>query len=170
MVVRFVAPANNGGSAITSYTARCLSSNGGVSGTVSGAATPITVTPLTNGKTYTCAVTATNAVGQSGASAATPALIVGAPSAPTGVTATAGAGQATVSWVAGANGGSAITGYTITAFLGFTPVLSQTFNSAATTEVMTGLTPGQTYRFQVAAENARGLGPRSASSNAVIPT
>ena len=58
--VAFVAPAN-GGSAITGYTAICTSSDGGVAGGNSGATSPIVVmTPLTNGKPYTCTVHATN--------------------------------------------------------------------------------------------------------------
>src|SRR5207245_10439865 len=43
------------------------------------------------------------------------------PGAPTGVTATAGHGSATVSWIAPAStGGSAITSYTVTPFIGST--------------------------------------------------
>lgn len=64
--VPFTAPTNNGGSPITSYTV--TSSPGGI--TASGAASPITVTGLTNGTAYTFTVTATNAVGTGPASAA----------------------------------------------------------------------------------------------------
>jgi hypothetical protein len=64
--VAFTAPASNGGSAITSYTAK--SSPGGI--TASGASSPITVTGLTNGTAYTFTVTATNAAGTGPASAA----------------------------------------------------------------------------------------------------
>jgi titin len=56
----------NNGSAITGQTARCVSSNGGVTNTAahSGAtAAPITVTGLTAAKLYTCTVFATNARG-----------------------------------------------------------------------------------------------------------
>ena len=43
------------------------------------------------------------------------------PGAPTGVTATAGNGSATVSWIAPAStGGSAITSYKVTPFIGST--------------------------------------------------
>ena len=62
--VSFTAPASTGGSAITSYTATCGSQS------VSGAASPIVVTGLTNGTAYTCTVTATNAAGISAPSTA----------------------------------------------------------------------------------------------------
>ena len=67
--VVFTAPASNGGSVITSYTA--TSSPGSVTGTLSQAGSgTITVTGLTGGTAYTFTVTATNAVGTSAASAA----------------------------------------------------------------------------------------------------
>ncbi|MEQ1516069.1 MAG: fibronectin type III domain-containing protein, partial [Usitatibacteraceae bacterium] len=55
--IAFTPPASNGGSAITGYTATCSPSGSG-----SGGASPITVSGLTNGVTYTCSVTATNAI------------------------------------------------------------------------------------------------------------
>jgi hypothetical protein len=55
--VSFTPPASDGGSAITSYTMTC----GAFS--ASGAASPITVTGLTNATTYSCSVKAINAVG-----------------------------------------------------------------------------------------------------------
>ena len=61
--ISFTAPASNGGSAITSYTATCTPS-----GTGTNTASPITVTGLTNTTTYTCSVRATNAIGNSAAS------------------------------------------------------------------------------------------------------
>ena len=64
-LVSFSAPANNGGSAITSY--QVTSSPGNI--TATGSASPITVTNLTNGTAYTFTVTATNSTGTSGASA-----------------------------------------------------------------------------------------------------
>lgn len=62
--VSFTAPASTGGIAITSYTV--TSSPGGF--TASGASSPITVTGLTNGTTYTFTVVATNVVGSGPAS------------------------------------------------------------------------------------------------------
>lgn len=67
--VTFTAPANDGGSPITQYTA--TSSPDGITGTLNQAGSgTITVSGLTSGTSYTFTVTATNAVGTSPASAA----------------------------------------------------------------------------------------------------
>lgn len=60
VVVRFTPPLDNGGSPITGYTVTA-SPGGGIQ--ASGAGSPITLTGLTSGATYTFTVTATNAVG-----------------------------------------------------------------------------------------------------------
>jgi hypothetical protein len=65
-LVTFAAPQSNGGAAITSYTV--IASPGGA--TVTGASSPITVTGLTAGTSYSFTVTATNSAGTSAASAA----------------------------------------------------------------------------------------------------
>jgi alpha-tubulin suppressor-like RCC1 family protein len=70
LIVSFQAPSDDGG-VLPSYTASCASPTGGVPGSVSGPSSPITVAPLTNGKTYQCSVTATNTVGTGPASALT---------------------------------------------------------------------------------------------------
>jgi hypothetical protein len=56
-------PGANNGSATTSYAASCSSTNGGAAGTMSGSASPVTVSGLTAGKSYHCDVAATNARG-----------------------------------------------------------------------------------------------------------
>ncbi|MBK8739089.1 MAG: fibronectin type III domain-containing protein [Betaproteobacteria bacterium] len=67
--VSFTPPANNGGSAITGYTATCTPTVGAPVA-ASGPASPVNVPGLTNGVTYTCTVHATNSVGSGGESAA----------------------------------------------------------------------------------------------------
>jgi Glycine rich protein/Fibronectin type III domain len=61
--VSFTAPASNGGSAITSYTVKATSTNGGTPGTGSGSGSPIVVTGLESGRSYTFTVAATNSAG-----------------------------------------------------------------------------------------------------------
>ena len=81
--VAFTAPANVGGSAISSYSA--LSTPGGV--VASAASSPISVTGLSNGTAYTFAVWATNTYGPSAFSAASGSVT---PVGPIGVFTTGG--------------------------------------------------------------------------------
>ncbi len=94
-----------------------------------------------------------------------------APSAPVISGAVPGDGSATLSWTAPAfDGGSQITGYVVTPFIGYKAQPAVPFNSAATTQVVSGLSNGTAYHFMVAAENANGTGPRSAkASDRVVP-
>ncbi len=103
----------------------------------------------------------------SAASSWTVGVGITVPGAPTGVTAIRGNAQAGVSWTAPAdNGGSPITGYTVTASPGGQ---TATVGGATTNAVVTGLTNGTSYTFIVRATNATGTGPASAPSNAVTP-
>jgi hypothetical protein len=72
----FSTPGSNGGAAITGYTASCTS--GSSTRTASGGASPLVVTGLANGTTYTCTVAATNSAG-TGAAASASVTPVGAP-------------------------------------------------------------------------------------------
>ena len=173
--VSWTAPAN-GGSTITSYTVTPFIGTTATATTVSGSppATSTTVSGLTNGTTYTFKVTATNGVGTGPASAASNTVTLSgitAPSAPTAVTATTGAAAATVAWTAPANGGSPITSYTVTPFIGATAQTATTVSGSppATTTTVTGLTNGTAYTFTVAATNAIGTSVASTPSNSVTP-
>ncbi|MGB7421124.1 MAG: IPTL-CTERM sorting domain-containing protein [Comamonas sp.] len=96
------------------------------------------------------------------------------PDAPTGVTATATAGQAVITFTAPANdGGSAITRYIATADPGgATGDCTIATGSPAGTVcaiTLTGLTNGTGYTFKVKAENVHGTGVESAPSASVVP-
>jgi parallel beta-helix repeat protein/surface protein len=92
-----------------------------------------------------------------------------APSAPTIGTAVGGDAQATVPFTAPvSDGGSAITGYTVTSSpAGGTDSQAGT---TALTHTITGLTNGTPYTFTVTATNAIGESLASAASNEVTPT
>lgn len=77
--VAFTAPSNVGGSAITSFTVLVTDSSSGATFTNSGAASPIVVTGLTNGNTYTARVLAVNSYGPSAFSAPSGGVVPVAP-------------------------------------------------------------------------------------------
>ena len=94
-----------------------------------------------------------------------------APGAPTGVSATAGQGSATVSWTAPATGGPA-TSYKVTPYIGASAQTATTVTGSPlpTSKVITGLTAGTAYTFKVQGINMSGTGPSSSASNSVTPT
>ena len=165
-LVSWTAPSNNGGSAISGYTATsapggrtCLWTSGPLSCPVSG---------LTNGTPYTFTVTAANSVGTGPPSSASPAVTpASVPGAPTAVTASAGNASALVSWTAPSNnGGSAISGYIATSAPGGRTCAQASGPLACT---VSGLTNGQAYAFTVTASNGAGTGPPSSASALVTP-
>lgn len=174
--IAFAAPASNGGAAITGYTATCASSDGGVTNTGPGAASPITVSGLTNAKLYTCTVTATNSAGTGAASAASNAVTPTAgaaaspPGAPTGVTVTPGNGTISVAFTAPAsNGGAAITLYSATCTSSDGGTTGGPTSGAASPITVPGVTNGKTYTCTVTATNSAGTGTASAASGSTQP-
>ena len=145
--VKWTAPAANGapinGYVITPY----VGSAAQLPRTYSSTATSEIVTGLTNATTYTFKIAATNTNGTGPQSVPTNPVTVGAPLWPTGPSAQPGNGQAMVKWTAPPDNGSPITGYVITPYIGTTPQSPRTFASTATSETVTGLTNGTTYKF-----------------------
>ena len=136
--------------------------------------TSLIVAGLTNGSSYTFQVAATNEWGTSAFSApsnaVTPLVPAAVAGAPTIGIPTAGVASATVNWTApAADGGSAITGYSVRVFSGTTLVRTQAVTGNVGTVAVTGLTNGTAYTFDVAAVNAVGTSAFSDRSVAVTP-
>ena len=95
------------------------------------------------------------------------------PSAPSTVTASAGANQATVSWSASSatvpTGESAVTSYLVTAYTGSTPVNATMTAASTSSVVVSGLRGSTSYTFQVKGVNGFGFGSAGTSSG-VTPT
>jgi titin len=176
MTVTFEAPADNGGSAITSYLV--TSSPAGATCTVGVNATTYTCTGLTAGTNYTYTVKAVNSKGESSASlASTSTTAVAAPSAPLNVSAVITAGSttlsATVSFDPPANeNGSPVTSYTVTA----SPGGATCTVTAPTTYCDIPVLPDSLYTFTATATNAVGTSSASttslqtAAANGIAPT
>ena len=149
--VSFNAPTANG-SPITGY--RVYDQNGRLVATC--ATTVCEVTGLTTGESYSFTVSAVNAEGESGKSAASNTIsLSGRPDAPSGVTATPGDGKIAVSWNAAAGNGSPITSYRVVGSVtGGSAVTCSTGGTTSCT--LSGLTNGKTYTITVTAVNARG--------------
>lgn len=166
----WTAPANNGGSAVLGYKIRVVDQ--ATSTTVYESATydtsPFTATGLTTGESYQVRIAAVNAIGQGAEdySDAIPGAAI--PGAPTALSATAGDGQAALSWTAPASdGGAAITGYVVE----YTPAggSAQTTGTGSSSTSFTldsgnsSITNGVAQSIKVAAVNSAGQGPYSSA-------
>ncbi len=140
--------------------------------TVDAPAINTTITGLTTGTTYTFRVTAQNPNGdgpQSAPSGAVTPLTAVPPSVPRNVSAEAAGQRARVTWNAPqADGDAAITGYTITPYIGSTAQAAVQAGASATAATVSGLTNGTSYTFRVTAGNSAGVSP-AGTSPAVIP-
>lgn len=179
-------PTNDNGTPVSSYTFYAYDENGNIISpnltcTAFAPATSCDVTGLTEGVTYKFGVVA-NFQGQSGgftstamsplSNPVTPTGVVYAPDAPTNVTATGDDHAAQVSWTAPVNdGGSPVSGYTVTAYDSNGNVVgSCTATAPTTTCLVEGLALGQSYTFAVVATNVAGDSTPSDASTPVQPT
>ena len=177
VTLSWAAPASDGGWSVTGYNVYQGTSSGGEAAAPVNSSlattTSYTVTGLTNGTTYYFTVTAVNRVGDGEPSSEVAATPVTAPGAPTGLTATAGNTQVTLTWTAPASdGGSPVSGYNV--YQGTSPggeAAAPVNSSLATTTsyTVTGLTNGTTYYFTVTAVSAVGQSPPSAEASAALP-
>jgi uncharacterized repeat protein (TIGR02543 family) len=162
-VVTVTAPANDGGSAITSYTV--TSSPGGFTCLITPPATSCTFTGLSDGVAYTFATSAANDVGTSSTGTASSAITPkNKPTPPTTITPAAGDAQATVTFSGATPRGAAITSYTIVASPG-----GASASGSSSPITLTGLTNGVAYTFEIVAINSIGTSETSTVSAAITP-
>jgi hypothetical protein len=123
---------------------------------------------LQGGTSYAFTVFAMDTSGDSGPqSTAVNFVAQSVPAAPTVVSAVAGVGQVTLNWSAPSHaGGLALSDYRVSA----TGVDEITVVSDLSTRVVTGLTAGSEYTFQIKARNSLGKSVAASFSAVTIPT
>ena len=134
-------------------------------------ATTFTILGLTNGVTYGVILRATNAIGTSASSSSQSVTPASVASSPRFVATARGQAKTTVSWSApSATGGSAITGYTASAYTVSTD--GSAFATCTTTNLtceITGLANGTTYYVGVIAANGIGNSVESSPRVSTVP-
>ena len=124
---------------------------------------PTTISGLSSSTQYTYTATAVGSYGTSSASSpSTGVTATTVPQAPSLVASSPSDTTASIAITAGATGGSAITGYTITS----NPVTT-TQTASSSPYVFTGLTTGTAYTFTAYATSALGNSVLSSASNSI---
>lgn len=151
-------------SGASSYNVKRSTTSGGPYSTVgTSSTTSFTNTGLTNGTTYYYVVTAVNSAGESGNSNQAQAVPnVSVPNPPTGLTATGGNAQVSLSWTAS----SGATSYNVKRSTVSGGPYSTIGSAGGTTLLDTGVTNGTTYYYVVTASNAAGESGNSNQASA----
>lgn len=157
---------SNGGDAITNYQYSVDGTNY-TAFSPADAASPVTITGLTNGTTYSVTLKAVNVNGAGVASSSVSVTPSTTPSAPTSLSAAYGNSLATISFTAGSNGGNAISNYQYSLDGTNYTALSPAQSSSPVT--VSGLTNGTTYSIYLKAVNINGASSAS-SSVSVTPS
>ena len=163
--VSFTPPLNNGGSPILNYIVTSNPENISSSGSNS----PISVSGLTNGQSYTFTLVAVNSIGASVVSSVSNSIIpisstptVLPPTAPLNVEGISGTNLITLTWTAPTtDGGSPVTGYKIV--YGLSSSVNRdtiTVGNVLSYEI-NGLPSGMEYSIRLAAVNSAGIGAYS---------
>ena len=115
-------------------------------------------------------VAAVNTYGTGSYSSSASTTVLGVPDAPTGLSATAGNTQASLSWTAPSNnGGAALSDYSIQYSTDNTTWTSFSHTASTTTSAtITGLTKNTLYYFRVAAINSQGTGAYTSSPSTTV--
>jgi len=152
-------------SGATSYTVKRSTTSGAETTLVTGVtAAAYTDSTALNGSTYYYIVQGVNATGTGGNSSEVNSTPTG-PQAPTGLTATGGSGQITLSWTAGTGATSYNVKRSTTSGSGY---VTLTASGAQTTTAFTdtGTAPGTTYFYVVSSVNGVGESANSAQASA----
>jgi uncharacterized protein YkwD len=96
-------------------------------------------------------------------------VAVSAPATPANLAATPANGSVNLSWSAPSDGGSPLTGYTVTPYVAGVAGAPLGYGPGSTSVRIPALVNGTAYSFTVSASNAVGSGPASAMSNTVTP-
>ncbi|MEO0024183.1 MAG: hypothetical protein RL196_624 [Actinomycetota bacterium] len=165
ITLNWAAPANNGGSAITSYKVEYKRSNVTTYTSTTSVTTSAVISGLTASSAYNFRVSAINSVGTSAVSTVLNASTTAAPALPTAprtlATATVYGDAIALRWSAPTNTGGGLTGYTIQKSVAATWTDVATVSGSTLTYVATGLTASTSYQFRVLAINAVGTSPAS---------
>ena len=158
-------PSNSGFGSATKYVV--TASPGGATAEVPGESTQAVVSGLTNGTEYTFVVVAANGAGlgsQSAASSPVEPEPGDVPLAPPLSAVVASNERVDVQWVAPTDGGSPITGYTVSVEPGGH---TRTVAADTTVAALTGLTNGTTHTVTVVASNKHGASAPGTSAGVV---
>lgn len=174
--VAWLAPAESGSSAVTSYVVRAFTSTSSAADAVASCTTTgldCTVTGVSASTRYYVSVAAVNASGEGASSSRVSVPVAENPGAPRSVSVTRGNGYARVQWAAPlSNGGSTITRYVVRAFDSLTGgrEVAQCSPTTSRLECNVGPLPnGSTYYIDVTATNHTGDGVPSSPRMAVQP-
>lgn len=150
VAVRWAAPRDDGGSAVTHYS---VQAPGGLGCTTAGPEQSCVVAGLAAGEPVSFTVRAHSAVGGSAPSAASDPVVVGATGwaeVPADLTATPASGSLILTWSPAAPAGGAPAGYVARAVLGTEVVATCSPTGQGTSCVLEGLADGTTYALDVA--------------------
>ncbi|MFM7147803.1 MAG: sortase, partial [Actinomycetales bacterium] len=176
LIVRWTAPANDGGLPIVDYRVQS-STDGGITWLpivrAPSAHCETPVVGLVNGTAYRFRVAAVNAAGQGNFSEASNLCVpAGLPGEPGAISGVVGDGTMSLAWTAPQHdGGDPVQDYRleVSADLGQTWLQVPRMAHASPTAQVSGLTSGVSYVFRVAAVNGVGMGSFSAVSTVFTP-
>ncbi|MEI6621923.1 MAG: fibronectin type III domain-containing protein, partial [Actinomycetes bacterium] len=161
-------PGDDGGTPITNYQYSIDGGSSWVTASPAVTSSPLVITDLTNGTSYSVKIRAVNAVGVGPASSAVSGIPSTRASAPTLTSVTPGTASLSVAFTAGSNGGAPITNYEYSLNGGFWVAA----DPAVTTSplVITGLSDGTSYGVRLRAINLNGEGVQSAQMSGTPST